>query len=63
MIYQLSFLPYTNNDFCTIVEMVQDAFRYYDNDLTSFRDLLDDVEKPLYLRCTKYTKLSGLVKL
>ncbi|XP_006429639.2 uncharacterized protein LOC102623946 isoform X2 [Citrus sinensis] len=53
----------TNNDFAATVEMVHDAFRYCDNDVESLRDLLEDAEKPLYPGCSKYTKLSGLLKL
>lgn len=53
----------TNNDFAATVEMVHDVFKYCDNDVESLWDLLEDAEKPLYPSCTKYTKLSGLLKL
>lgn len=59
----LSEFPYIDNDIYTIMEMVQDAFRYYDNNLTLFRDLQYDVEDPLYTECTKYIKSSRLIKL
>ncbi|TXG66608.1 hypothetical protein EZV62_007883 [Acer yangbiense] len=46
-----------------MVEMVHDAFEFCKEDPKSFQSLLEDAEKPLFPGCTKYTKLSALMKL
>ena len=43
--------------------MVQDAYDHCTADPEVFKKLLEDAEKPLYPGCTKFTKLSALVKL
>ncbi|TYK31581.1 uncharacterized protein E5676_scaffold172G00760 [Cucumis melo var. makuwa] len=43
--------------------MVEIAHEQYSKDPSGFEKLLNDVEKPLYEGCTKFTKLSTLVKL
>ena len=45
------------------IEMTRAAFDNFDNDPNEFVNLLEDAEKPLYPGCTKFTKLSALVKL
>ena len=42
--------------------MIHDAYEQCDNNPKCFRDILDDVEKPLYVG-SKYYRLSGLMKL
>ena len=43
-----------------IIHAIKDGFM---TDPMSFKKLLEDIEKPLYLGYTKFTKLSTLVKL
>ncbi|XP_073153163.1 uncharacterized protein [Henckelia pumila] len=45
------------------IDMVHDAFDSYAENPNQFHKLLEDVDKPLYPGCTKFTKLSALVKL
>lgn len=45
-----------------LVDMVNATYEYDENP-TTFNNLLHDVEKPLYPGCTKFTKLSAIVKL
>ena len=42
--------------------MVHDAFEHCNKDPSSFKDILEDVEKALYPD-SKHSKLSGLMKL
>lgn len=42
--------------------MVHDDFKHCDKDPSSFKNMLEDVEKTLYLG-SKHSKLSGLMKL
>lgn len=42
--------------------MVHDAFEHCDKDPSSFKDTIEDIEKPLY-PSSKHSKLSGLMKL
>jgi len=42
--------------------MVHDAFEHCDKDPSSFKNVLEDAEKPLYLG-SKHSKLSSLMKL
>ena len=46
-----------------IIEMINDAYKHCNDDPKAFKELLEDAEKPLYLGSTKYTKISGIVKL
>ncbi|KAK3179738.1 hypothetical protein Dsin_032923 [Dipteronia sinensis] len=46
-----------------MVEMVHDAFEFCKEYPKSFQSLLEDAEKPLFPGCTKYTKVSALMKL
>lgn len=43
--------------------MVNDAFDTCNGDPKSFETLLEDVEKPLFPGCLKFTKLSVLIRL
>ncbi|XP_073153787.1 uncharacterized protein [Henckelia pumila] len=45
------------------VDMVQDVYDSYAENPNQFTKLLEDAEKPLYPGCTKFTKLSAIVKL
>ena len=45
------------------MDMVNDAYKDYEGDFKTFRKLLAQVEKHVYPRCTKFTKLGTLVKL
>ena len=45
------------------IEMVKVAHDDFQADPEIFTKLLNDAEKPLYLGCRKFTKLSALVKL
>ncbi|XP_024043026.1 uncharacterized protein LOC112099786 [Citrus clementina] len=45
------------------LKMVNDAYKGCCGDPKAFKELLEQAEKPLYLGCTKFTKLSFLVKL
>ena len=50
------------NDVGNTVEMIH-AMKYeFMEDPISFKKLVEDVEKPLYPGCAKFTKLSALVK-
>ncbi|XP_028064788.1 uncharacterized protein LOC114267901 [Camellia sinensis] len=51
------------NNVAEIIEMVQDAYDRCTTDSEVFKKLLEDAEKTLYPGCTKFTKLSALVKL
>ena len=51
------------DDVADTIEMVEAAYNHSTNDPKMFRKLLEDAEKPLYPNCTKFTKLSALVKL
>ena len=42
--------------------MVHDAFEHCDKDHSSFKNVLEDAKKPLYLG-SKHSKFSGLMKL
>ena len=46
------------HDYSDVVDMVQDAYEQCDKDHSSFTDMLEDAEKPLYLG-SKHSKLSG----
>ena len=50
------------HDYSDVVDMVQDAYEQCDKDHSSFTDMLEDAEKPLY-PCSKHSKLSGLMRL
>ncbi|KAL0556379.1 hypothetical protein IC582_004892 [Cucumis melo] len=54
---------YEENDVGSINEMIEVAYEEYSKDPNEFEKLLNDVEKPLYEGCKKFTKLSTLVKL
>ncbi|XP_073137125.1 uncharacterized protein [Henckelia pumila] len=45
------------------IDMVHDAFDSYADNPTTFKNLLEDAEKPLYPGCIKFTRLSTVVKL
>ncbi|XP_073120201.1 uncharacterized protein [Henckelia pumila] len=45
------------------IDMVHDAFDSYAENPTTFKNLLEDAEKPLYSGCSKFTRLSAVVKL
>ncbi|XP_052291944.1 uncharacterized protein LOC127900769 [Citrus sinensis] len=45
------------------LKMVNDAYKGCCGDPKAFKELLEQAEKPLYLGCTKFAKLSFLVKL
>ncbi|XP_073131437.1 uncharacterized protein [Henckelia pumila] len=45
------------------VDIVQDVYDSYVENPNQFTKLLEDAEKPLYPGCTKFTKLSAIVKL
>ncbi|KAL9459648.1 hypothetical protein AB3S75_002951 [Citrus x aurantiifolia] len=45
------------------VEMIQGAYDHFENNPKQFENLLADAEKKLYPSCSKFTKLSVLVKL
>ena len=45
------------------VEMVEAAYNQCISDPSIFKKLLEDAEKPLFPGCTKFTKLSALIKL
>ncbi|WKA02961.1 hypothetical protein VitviT2T_021106 [Vitis vinifera] len=51
------------NDVDSTIEMVQVAYDDRKNDPKLFETLLEDAQKPLYLGCRNFTKLSALVKL
>ena len=42
--------------------MIHDVYEQCDNNRKSFRDIFEDVEKPLYVS-SKYSRLLGLIKL
>ncbi|XP_073133957.1 uncharacterized protein [Henckelia pumila] len=45
------------------IDMVHAAFDSYAENPTTFKNLLEDAEKPLYPGCSKFTRLSAVVKL
>ncbi|XP_073152932.1 uncharacterized protein [Henckelia pumila] len=45
------------------IDMVHAAFDSYADNPTTFKNLLEDAEKPLYPGCSKFTRLSAVVKL
>lgn len=45
------------------VNMINDAYKHFDDDPKAFKSLLEDAEKPLYPSLQKYTRLCALVKL
>ena len=45
------------------INMVHDAYDSYAENPTQFNKLLEDAETPLYPGCTKFTRLSAIVKL
>ncbi|XP_073120763.1 uncharacterized protein [Henckelia pumila] len=45
------------------IDMVHDAYDSYAENPSQFHKILEDAEKPLYSGCTKFTKLTALVKL
>ncbi|XP_073133518.1 uncharacterized protein [Henckelia pumila] len=45
------------------IDKVHDAFDSYAENPNQFHKVLEDADKPLYPGCTKFTKLSALVKL
>ncbi|XP_073133711.1 uncharacterized protein [Henckelia pumila] len=45
------------------IDMVHDAYDSYAANPSQFHKILEDAEKPLYSGCTKFTKLTALVKL
>ena len=49
-------------DQSNIEDMIHDAYEQCHNNPKSFRDILEDAEKPLYVG-SKYSRLSGLMKL
>ncbi|XP_073122021.1 uncharacterized protein [Henckelia pumila] len=51
-----------NDDFET-ANMCEAAYDNYTENLEAFMKFLEEAEKPLYNGCTRYTKLSALVKL
>ena len=51
------------SDVGNTVEMIHAMKDEFMEDPISFKKLLEDAEKPLYLGCVKFTKLSALVKL
>ncbi|KAJ4718934.1 Transposon protein, putative, CACTA, En/Spm sub-class [Melia azedarach] len=53
----------TSHDFGENIEMIHDAYKNYEGDPKGFKKLLEDAEKPLYPGCTKYTKMTALVRL
>ncbi|XP_062081224.1 uncharacterized protein LOC133786027 [Humulus lupulus] len=44
-------------------EMIDDAYYESEVDPVKFENLLNDAEKPIYSGCTKFTKLSALLRL
>ncbi|KAK9178264.1 hypothetical protein WN943_027454 [Citrus x changshan-huyou] len=50
------------HDYNGIIDMVEDAYDHCDKDPSSFKDMLEDAEKPLYPGA-KHSKLSGLMRL
>lgn len=45
------------------VNVINNAYKHFDDDPKAFKSLLEDVKKPLYSSSQKYTKLGALVKL
>ncbi|XP_073132800.1 uncharacterized protein [Henckelia pumila] len=45
------------------IDMVHAAFDSYAENPTTFKNLLEDADKPLYPGCSKFTRLSAVVKL
>ena len=50
------------HDYKDVVDMVQDAYEQCDKDQSSFMNMLEDAEKPLYPG-SKHSKISGLMRL
>ncbi|XP_024043030.1 uncharacterized protein LOC112099792 [Citrus clementina] len=50
------------HDYSNIIDMVEDAYDHCDRDPSSFKDMLEDAEKPLYPGA-KHSKLSSLMRL
>ena len=50
------------HDYSNIIDMVEDAYEHCDRDPSSFKDMLEDAEKPLYPGA-KHSKLSSLMRL
>ena len=50
------------HDYNNIIDMVEDAYEHCDRDPSSFKDMLEDAEKPLYPGA-KHSKLSSLMRL
>ena len=50
------------HDYSNIIDMVEDGYEHYDRDTSSFKDMLEDTEKPLYPGA-KHSKLSSLMRL
>ncbi|KAH9801502.1 hypothetical protein KPL71_001060 [Citrus sinensis] len=50
------------HDYSNIIDMVEDAYEHCDRDPSSFKDMLEDAEKPLYPGA-KHSKLSNLMRL
>ena len=53
----------TLNDVARTIEMVLAIIENALGDTEGFQKLLEDAKKPLFKRCTKFTKLSAIVKL
>ncbi|KAL0546643.1 hypothetical protein IC582_016555 [Cucumis melo] len=54
---------YEHDDLFNTVNIFQSAHDKSCNTSNTFDTMFDDVKKPLYLRCKKFTKLSALVRL
>lgn len=52
---------FRRHDYSDICDMVEDAYEHCDRNLSSFKDMLEDAEKPLYLGA-KHSMLSGLMR-
>ncbi|KAH9698429.1 hypothetical protein KPL71_024008 [Citrus sinensis] len=50
------------HDYSNIIDMVEDAYEHCDRDPSSFKDILEDAEKPLYPGA-KHSKSSSLMRL
>ena len=44
------------------IDMVEDAREHFEGNPDKFNEMLHEAENPLYLGCTKYTKLSAVVR-
>lgn len=45
------------------IDMIHDAYDAYQDNPRHFQTLIEDAQKPLYLGCSKFTKLAATVKL